>query len=119
MPCSIWRAIRRRLSIVAATDSEKRSPLSVLVVSWPRSPSPRSIRARMLRSEAEMATTLSMVSSPLASSSSTLVIGAAGISPPPGMTGDSGDPEVISTYLSPKRPRVLIRACESSRTRSA
>ncbi len=105
--------------MVSITASVMRRPVSDSVVSSPSSPSPRSMRRRMSRRSAEIWTTLSITSSPEAMSRSTLVGGAAGITPPGGRVSASVEPVVISTYLSPRSPRVLIRARESSRIRSA
>ncbi len=54
-------------------------------VSSPSRPSPCSMRVRILLSELEIATTLSITSSPEASRASTLVGFAAGMGPPSGM----------------------------------
>ena len=64
-----------------------RRPSGVSLVSWPRIPSPRSMRPRMVLSEWVITTTLSITSSPEAIRASTLVGCAARISPSSGIGG--------------------------------
>jgi hypothetical protein len=92
---------------------------SLSEVRAPRNPFPCSVRRRMFFNDRAMPERSASRSPPPSSSFSIPAPGAAGIMPPISTSGSSAVPPSRSTYLSPRRPIVLIAARVPLRRRGA